>query len=122
MNGRVLTVALLVVAFVAGCGGSQPPEHITNQTGSGSAGAVEGGSGPGAGSSTTSSTADANSTDANSIDDKTPGEGQVCAYGARSAMVGKQAPKCPTGLQCCYPCGIDGCDSVCIKDCGPPRP
>ncbi|HEX6901036.1 MAG TPA: WAP domain-containing protein [Thermoanaerobaculia bacterium] len=23
--------------------------------------------------------------------------------------------QCPTGQKCCYPCGIDGCDFVCMQ-------
>jgi hypothetical protein len=46
--------------------------------------------------------------------------GEVCRSGARSGG-GIDRP-CAPGLQCCYPCGVEGCDSVCMADCGPPRP
>ncbi len=49
--------------------------------------------------------------------------GEVCRVGTRRdrsrAVV---ARPCAPGLRCCYPCGIPGCDSVCMRDCGPPRP
>lgn len=51
------------------------------------------------------------------------GEGAVCRAGRNQppdATVVVHA--CAEGLQCCYPCGIEGCDSVCMADCGPPRP
>lgn len=37
----------------------------------------------------------------------------VCAYGGRSGPHFETPPPCGPGLFCCYPCGIDGCDSVC---------
>jgi hypothetical protein len=51
--------------------------------------------------------------------------GAVCAVGGRHR--GDDAPKvveCTAGLQCCYPCGIDGCDSVCMTqaECNVKRP
>lgn len=43
--------------------------------------------------------------------------GAVCRIGDQhtgSAV----AVECGPGLNCCYPCGIDGCDSVCMAgDC-----
>lgn len=50
------------------------------------------------------------------------GEGGICGYGRLSEHVGEEAPQCQAGLSCCYPCGIEGCDSICMRDCGPPRP
>ncbi|CAN5216672.1 hypothetical protein BH11MYX1_BH11MYX1_28520 [soil metagenome] len=46
---------------------------------------------------------------------KLGGHGAVCAFGARHPSGGGlDAPtECGPGLQCCYPCGIAGCDSVC---------
>jgi hypothetical protein len=45
-----------------------------------------------------------------------PGKhGDVCALGRRH-QPGEPHPKvveCGPGLQCCYPCGVQGCDSVC---------
>jgi hypothetical protein len=51
------------------------------------------------------------------------GEGAICRVGERHPP-GEQveAVECASGMQCCYPCGIPGCDSVCMTDCGPPRP
>ncbi|MBK9034886.1 MAG: hypothetical protein IPL61_27085 [Myxococcales bacterium] len=51
------------------------------------------------------------------------GEGTICRIGEGHPQ-GDQATAtpCADGLQCCYPCGIPGCDSVCMTDCGPPRP
>jgi hypothetical protein len=43
--------------------------------------------------------------------------GDVCAVGDQH--VGEKiAVDCGPGFNCCYPCGIDGCDSVCMAgDC-----
>lgn len=30
--------------------------------------------------------------------------------------------ECPPGYKCCYPCGIDGCDFVCMQVQGPRCP
>jgi hypothetical protein len=47
--------------------------------------------------------------------------GDVCARGARGnrdeGSVSRPVLTCGPGLQCCYPCGIPGCDSVCKKSC-----
>ena len=51
-------------------------------------------------------------TPANSQKPATGGEGAVCAVGKRHKGEGS-AVECAPGLNCCYPCGIDGCDSVC---------
>jgi hypothetical protein len=40
-------------------------------------------------------------------------EGAVCAWGHRDPHPGHSPAACAAGMQCCYPCGIDGCDSVC---------
>lgn len=55
--------------------------------------------------------------------------GQVCRLGSRALQLrghGALSPlvsrPCAPGLKCCYPCGIQGCNSVCKKDCGPPVP
>lgn len=40
--------------------------------------------------------------------------GQICALGSRHPEDAPVTPvECGPGLQCCYPCGIQGCDSVC---------
>lgn len=54
-------------------------------------------------------------------------QGQICRVGRRflrgsGALNPHQARPCAPGLKCCYPCGVPGCNSVCLKDCGPPRP
>ena len=41
-------------------------------------------------------------------------EGAVCAFGDRHKGSGEPVA-CGPGLNCCYPCGIDGCDSVCMR-------
>lgn len=43
-------------------------------------------------------------------------EGAVCSIGEahRGSAV---AVACGPGLSCCYPCGIEGCDSVCMSAC-----
>ena len=44
-------------------------------------------------------------------------EGAVCAIG-RQHQGSAVAVECGPGFNCCYPCGIDGCDSVCMAgDC-----
>jgi hypothetical protein len=49
-----------------------------------------------------------------------PVEGEVCDPG--------ESNPCSTGLHCCYPCGIEGCDFVCTPEdpntleCPPPPP
>jgi hypothetical protein len=44
-------------------------------------------------------------------------EGAVCAFGDQHKGSGEPVA-CAPGLNCCYPCGIDGCDSVCMRgDC-----
>ena len=51
---------------------------------------------------------------------KTDGtEGAVCGWGHRNTERHDAPAACQAGLQCCYPCGIDGCDSVCeaVTDC-----
>lgn len=52
------------------------------------------------------------------------GLNEVCRVGTRPdrSRRGVVARPCAPGLRCCYPCGIPGCDSVCMRDCGPPRP
>jgi hypothetical protein len=85
---------LLVVVLFAACGGPR-----STAPGGGTAGG-----GDGSGSATTG------------------GEGAICAVGAQNQDPNAQAVACAEGLECCYPCGIEGCDSVCMKDCGPPRP
>ena len=54
-------------------------------------------------------------------------QGQICRVGRRflrgsGALNPHLARPCAPGLKCCYPCGVPGCNSVCLKDCGPPRP
>jgi hypothetical protein len=39
--------------------------------------------------------------------------GEVCAIGSRHARSNLKPVTCGPDLSCCYPCGIDGCDSVC---------
>jgi hypothetical protein len=89
----------LLILLLGGClGGSTPPAEPTPGSGSGS------GSGTAA---------------------VVPGgAGTICHAGLRHPP-GEPPPEvhpCAPGLQCCYPCGIEGCDSVCMADCGPPRP
>lgn len=52
----------------------------------------------------------------------TGGPGAICALGEQNTDPDAVAVTCAEGLRCCYPCGIPGCDSVCMEDCGPPRP
>lgn len=40
---------------------------------------------------------------------------EVCRFGARRGpkLQGKVARVCGAGLECCYACGVAGCDSIC---------
>ena len=45
---------------------------------------------------------------------KPAGHNEVCRAGARSGNADPMAQRtCERGLECCYPCGIEGCDWVC---------
>ena len=53
-------------------------------------------------------------------DDPPPGprtdgsHGAVCSWGhGEQAHPDTPLAACQSGLSCCYPCGIDGCSSVC---------
>ena len=90
--------ALLLLAALVGCG-SHPP----------------------AGSGTHSTSAPAGSASGSAVGSAAPApaglgkHGDVCSYGERHPQ-GERLPapaECGPGLQCCYPCGIQGCDSVC---------
>lgn len=50
------------------------------------------------------------------------GPGTICRLGRMSEDSTREVHACGPGLSCCYPCGVEGCDSVCMEDCGPPRP
>jgi hypothetical protein len=39
--------------------------------------------------------------------------GDVCRTGSRSGRADDLVVTCGPGLECCYPCGIEGCDWVC---------
>lgn len=49
---------------------------------------------------------------------------EVCKVGERHGLrlFPTFARPCAPGLRCCYPCGIGGCNSVCLPACGGPRP
>jgi hypothetical protein len=42
-------------------------------------------------------------------------EGAICAWGERRTDPAPRPEPCAEGLTCCYPCGIQGCDSVCTN-------
>ena len=51
--------------------------------------------------------------------------GAVCGLGGRHKPGDDITPvECTAGLQCCYPCGIDGCDDICMTpdECRMDRP
>jgi len=58
------------------------------------------------------------------------GRDYVCVGGCYVATTGGLGPgevctahgDCRTGLSCCYPCGIAGCDNVCEPSCDPGTP
>jgi len=41
-------------------------------------------------------------------------EHSVCHWGARMSRPLPAPAACKAGLQCCYPCGIPGCNSECM--------
>jgi hypothetical protein len=49
------------------------------------------------------------------------GKGAICRYGRMGGgfdvLNPHEAPPCARGLRCCYPCGIQGCNSVCMSWC-----
>lgn len=54
------------------------------------------------------------------------GPNQVCRMGSRWRAYDRLRPSiarpCKRGLKCCYPCGIGGCNSVCLRRCPGPLP
>jgi hypothetical protein len=91
---RTLLVVSVVMAVLVGggCGGAanapEPSGSASGGSGSGSEGAGNGSGARGAGS--------------------VAGHDEVC-----HAHDGSLDRPCAEGLSCCYPCGTDGCDSVC---------
>jgi hypothetical protein len=49
---------------------------------------------------------------------------EVCKVGERRGLrlFPTFARPCAPALKCCYPCGVGGCNSVCLPGCGGPRP
>ncbi len=45
------------------------------------------------------------------------GEREICRVGRAHSGPDVKARPCAQGLECCYPCGVDGCDSVCMRTC-----
>ena len=82
---------ILILLALAACGGKQTPAPTVDN---------------------------ATSTDQTTPTDKTGvgTEGDVCHLG-RQHVGSAVAVDCGPGLSCCYPCGIDGCDSVCMTSC-----
>jgi hypothetical protein len=68
----------------------------------------------------------ASSTSSGGSDSKLGNHGAVCGLGSRheSSSDAPAPVECSAGLQCCYPCGIDGCDDVCMTpdECNEKRP
>lgn len=85
---------LVGLVAVMACGGSR---QAAAPAGGGAAGGGAGGSGPA------------------SVDGGLPvaGHNEVCYARDRSSDSGHEVATCAEGLECCYPCGIPGCDSVC---------
>ncbi len=54
------------------------------------------------------------------------GPRQVCQIGSQWRSYDRLRPSiarpCKRGLKCCYPCGIGGCNSVCLSRCPGPLP
>ena len=86
----------------SGGGGAGTTSTDTGGSGGATTSTSEGGGGSG-GSTTTSSTT---TTDTGG----TQAEGQPCGQSAEGAT-------CKSGLVCCYPCGIEGCDFTCTVPC-----
>ena len=90
---------VLIVLFLVACGGKQtPPSTVDNTTPNDDPGKSPAGDKP--------------------VDTSSVGKaGDVCHIGRQHAG-SAVAVDCGPGLNCCYPCGIDGCDSVCMAgDC-----
>ena len=94
---RFALVAVVAVASLAGCRGGRPAEPMPAPDPDGMTPQAD--AGPTVG-----------------------GPGTVCSLGRMSQGSAREAHECNPGLSCCYPCGVEGCDSVCMDDCGPPRP
>lgn len=47
------------------------------------------------------------------------GDNEICSPGQqrRFELAPRFSRPCKAGLRCCYPCGIQGCDSVCMPSC-----
>jgi hypothetical protein len=93
------TVVLLVFTLLLGasaCGGSASRSEGPASASQGVASGSEG--------SASASQGEASPTRS----DGAAGHGEVC-----HAYDGSLDRPCAEGLSCCYPCGIDGCDSVC---------
>lgn len=118
-TGGCLSLALLGCAVSCGGGAPEPqgpPEPAAVVSPAHSAG----GQGTTSPEATDTSDADASVAAATTAAQPADADGPIiCRLGQRNAsMQGeepRQAQECPTGTQCCYPCGIAGCDWHCAS-------
>ncbi len=50
------------------------------------------------------------------------GRPNACAPLGAGDVCDPTASQCGEGLSCCYPCGVPGCDTICVVDCDPADP
>ncbi len=55
--------------------------------------------------------------DCNGIVDDFPCDSPVCGTLEEGDLCGGDLGTCAPGLSCCYPCGIEGCDFICMPSC-----
>ena len=61
--------------------------------------------------------------DCNGVVDDFPCDFPVCdGAGQDGDLCGGLYGDCAVGLVCCYPCGIEGCDNVCMEPCDATEP
>ncbi|HVV85721.1 MAG TPA: hypothetical protein VHE35_21830 [Kofleriaceae bacterium] len=76
------------------------------------AGPVGGGGGSGSGAAGAGS--EVAGSGSGSAEKKVVGHNETCFSREGERGGGKEVADCADGLECCYPCGIPGCDSVCM--------
>ncbi len=55
--------------------------------------------------------------DCNGVVDDHPCETPVCDMLQEGDPCGGDLGECGPGLSCCYPCGVEGCEDVCMPTC-----
>jgi hypothetical protein len=101
MRRRLLLVMAGGLGLLVGCGTVDRPSEDAPP------GTVDGRTGDGG------SPADGRVDDGPGIDANVAHENEVCSDSGDPAL----PPPCETGLKCCYPCGVDGCENICMVPC-----